>query len=94
MYCVFAIPTPCATTRKTWVSQRANTNDQQCPEARRPVVTSMEIKALGKGRCKLIPDQLVTGPAGILTQTEIHDYGPGNIKKCRKRLNVPKSNRM
>lgn len=51
-------------------------------------VTSREIKALGKRRCQLIPDRLVTAPAGILTQTEIHGYSRTNIKNPRLRWNL------
>lgn len=42
-----------------WASgRRTNSDDQQRPKARRLVVTSREIKALGRGRCQLIPGQL------------------------------------
>lgn len=42
------------------------------------MATSKEIKALEKERCQLIPGRLVTGPAGIPTQTAFHGYGQKN----------------
>lgn len=42
------------------------------------MATSKEIKALEKERCQLIPGRLVTGPAGIPTQTVFHGDGQKN----------------
>lgn len=58
-----------------------NRDNQKCPKARRLVATSKEIKALEKERCQLIPGRLVTGPAGIPTQTAFH--GDGQEKRNR-----------
>lgn len=35
------------------VGQRTDSDDQQCPKARRLVATSTEIKALGRGRYRV-----------------------------------------
>lgn len=56
----------------------------KCPKARRLVASGREIKALEKERCQLIPGRLVTGPAGIVTQTAFHGYGQRNTENGRE----------